>query len=90
MGGFYNPGGYYEYYDGYYDRGYSAGILRGVVESVDYRRDTFVIRNEATGSFVTIELRDRRQDVREGDYVELRGDWSRSGVFRAVDVDLLD
>ena len=49
LGGYYNPGGYYEYYDS----AYSRGALRGVVESVDYRRDTFVIRNEATGSFVT-------------------------------------
>jgi len=86
LGGYYNPGGYYDYYDG----GYSAGTLRGVVESVDYRRGTFVIRNEASGSFVTVESRDRRRDVRPGDYVELSGDWTRGGVFAAYDVDLLD
>lgn len=47
IGGYYNPGGYYDYYDGYYDgynRSASRGELRGVVESVDYRRDTFVVR----------------------------------------------
>jgi hypothetical protein len=87
LGGYYNPRGYYDYYDG---RGYSSGALRGSVESVDYRRDTFVIRNDATGSFVTVVMRDRRGDVRPGDYVELYGDWSRSGVFQARDVDLLD
>jgi hypothetical protein len=92
LGGYYNPLGYYDYYDGYADnREYSEGSLRGVVESVDYRRDTFVVRNDATGSFVTVVMRDRRDDnVRAGDYVELYGDWSRSGVFEAVDVDLLD
>ncbi|MEO6486701.1 MAG: hypothetical protein ABIO78_02040 [Thermoanaerobaculia bacterium] len=94
LGGYYNPLGYYDYYDAArYDtrRGDSDGVLRGVVESVDYRRDTFVIRNEATGSFVTVEMRDRRRDdLRAGDYVEISGDWSRSGVFQAYDVDFLD
>ena len=87
LGGYYNRGGYYDYYDG---RGYSRAELRGVVETVDYRRDTFVVRNDATGSFVTVVNRDRRRDVRPGDYVEVYGDWSRSGVLQAYDVDLLD
>jgi hypothetical protein len=91
IGGYYNPRGYYDYYDGYRDgRGYSDGVLRGTVESVDYRRDTFVIRNDATGSFVTVVVRDRRDNVRPGDYVEISGDWTRSGVFQAYDVDRLD
>lgn len=83
LGGYYNRGGYYDYYDGR-----SRGDLYGVVESVDYRRDTFVIRNDATGSFVTVVMRDRRPDhIRPGDYVEVTGDWTRAGVFRAYDVD---
>jgi hypothetical protein len=98
LGGYWNPGGYYDYYDGYYDdyRGYSyrsssRGDLRGVVESVDFGRDTFVVRNEATGSFVTVIARDRyARDVRPGDYVELSGTWTRSGLFSAYDVDRLD
>ncbi len=96
LGGYYNPLGYYDYYSGYNDnryydnRSYSSAELRGVVESVDYRRDTFVVRNEASGSFVTVEMRDRRRDVRAGDYVELEGEWTRSGLFRAYDVNLLD
>jgi hypothetical protein len=90
IGGFYNPLGYYDYYDGYYnDRSYARGELSGVVESVDYRGGTFVVRNDATGSFVTVVSRDRRHDVRAGDYVELYGDWTR-GVFRAYDVDIID
>jgi hypothetical protein len=96
LGGFYNSRGYYDYYDDYYDNGYvdsrtSRGDLRGVVESVDYRRETFVVRNDATGSFVTVVMRDRGRDpVRSGDYVELGGDWSRSGVFEAYRVDIID
>lgn len=85
LGGYYNPGGYYDYYDGRSD-----GVLRGIVESVDYRRDSFVIRNDATGSFVTILERDRRLEVRPGDYVEISGEWSRAGVFQAWDLDFLD
>jgi hypothetical protein len=97
LGGYYNSLGYYDYYDGYDDGYYdnrgvsSRGDLRGVVESVDYRRDTFVVRNEASGSFVTVLLRDRNdREVRPGDYVELSGDWTRSGVFQAYDLDVLD
>lgn len=91
LGGYYNSRGYYDYYD--YDDRYvrSDAELRGTVESVDYRRDTFVVRNEATGSFVTVILRDRRpDDIRPGDFVELYGDWSRYGVFAAYDVERLD
>jgi hypothetical protein len=95
LGGFYNSRGYYEYNDGYndgyYDSRTSRGELRGVVESVDYRRETFVVRNEATGSFVTVVMRDRGRDpVRAGDYVELGGDWTRSGLFEAYRVDIVD
>jgi hypothetical protein len=87
IGGIYNRDGYYDYYDG---RSISRGDIRGVVESVDRRRDTFVIRNEASGSFVTVISADRRRNVRPGDYVELYGDWSRNGIFRARDIDLID
>jgi hypothetical protein len=95
LGGYYNSRGYYDYYDGYddgyYDNRTSRGELRGVVESVDYRRETFVVRNEATGSFVTVVMRDRGRDpVRSGDYVELGGDWTRSGLFEAYRVDIVD
>lgn len=100
LGGYYNSRGfydYYDYYDDYYDGGRyydartSRGELNGIVESVDYRRETFVVRNEATGSFVTVVMRDRGRDpVRAGDYVELGGDWTRSGLFEAYRVDIVD
>lgn len=90
--GYYNPLGYYEYYD----TGYSSyrGVhseFRGVVEEVDYRRDRLVVRNEDTGNYVTVNLRSRRfADVRPGDYVWIEGDWTRSSVFVAYDLRLLD
>lgn len=85
IGGWYNPSGYYDYYDHR-----SAGWIRGPVESIDYRRGILVLRNEATGSFVTVDLRDRRHNVRRGDYVEVQGEWTRGGIFRARDLDVLD
>jgi len=102
LGGFWNPLGYYEYYDGvdpYYANGYgyaptvaTSGYVRGVVESVDYRRGSMVIRDDASGSFVTILMRgdDPRFDsLRNGDYVSLSGDWVR-GYFQAFRVDNVD
>jgi hypothetical protein len=91
LGGYWNPGGYWDVYDygpndGYYN---SYGDLRGVVESIDYRRGTAVVRNEASGSFVTVALRGRDSrlgSIRPGDYVTLSGDWSRYGVFNAYNV----
>jgi hypothetical protein len=87
IGGFYNPRGYYDYYHA----PAVAGRVRGYVEDVDYRRGTFIVRNEATGSYVTAVIRDRRMgDIRRGDYVELSGDWRRNGVFDAYRIHLVD
>ncbi len=68
---------------------YTSGDLRGVVESVDYRRGTLVMRDDLSGSFVTIVLRGndpRLGDLRPGDSVDLSGAWNRSGVFDAYNV----
>jgi hypothetical protein len=91
FGGYYDPLGYleaYDYYnDGYYggNDAYSSGLLRGVVETVDYRRGTMVVRDDVSGSFVTTLIRDRRlETLRPGDYVEVAGDWTRAGVFEGL------
>jgi hypothetical protein len=89
LGGYWDPLGYYNVYDvGPY--AYSTGgDIRGVVESVDYRRGTAVLRDDVSGSFVTVLLRGndpRLGELRTGDYVDLAGVWSRSGVFDAVNV----
>jgi hypothetical protein len=89
IGGYYDPLGYleaYDYYnDGYYGGAYSSGLLRGIVETVDYRRGTLVVRDDVSGSFVTTLIRDRRlETLRPGDYVEVAGDWTRSGLFEGL------
>lgn len=92
IGGYYDPLGYVEAYD-YYDGGgyyggagaYSSGLLRGVVETVDYRRGTMVLRDDVSGNFVTAVIRDRRlESLRPGDYAEISGTWTRGGVFEAL------
>ena len=93
LGGYYNPLGYYDYYDGPAGPVYTSGDLRGVVESVDYRRGTMVLRDDISGSFVTTVMRGddpRLGRLRPGDYVTLSGDWNRSGIFEAYRVDDLD
>jgi hypothetical protein len=97
FGGYYDPLGYVEAYD-YYNDGYgyggaysTGGLLRGVVETVDYRRGTLVLRDETSGSFVTAVIRDRRlESLRPGDYAEISGDWTRAGVFEAIRLENVD
>ena len=96
FGGYYDPLGYldaYDYYNdgygygggGYGSGAYSSGLLRGVVETVDYRRGTLVLRDDVSGNFVTTLIRDRRlESLRPGDYAEIAGDWTRAGVFEGL------
>ena len=68
---------------------YSSGLLRGVVDSVDYQRGTVVLNDDASGQLVTVTLngRDRRfDDLRQGDWVELSGEFGRGG-FEAYRVE---
>ncbi len=87
LGGYWNPAGYYDAYDvGPYA---TAGNLHGLVENVDYRRGTMVLRDDVSGSFVTVTLRGndpRLGELRTGDFVELTGAWNRAGVFDAYNV----
>jgi hypothetical protein len=87
LGGYWNPAGYYDVYDvGQYA---TAGNLHGVVESVDYRRGTLVMRDDVSGSFITVVMRGndpRFGSLREGDQIDLTGAWNRSGVFDAYNV----
>src|SRR3954466_982700 len=84
IGGYYDPLGYleaYDYYnDGYYGGGaYSSRLLRGVVETVDYRRDTMVVRDDVSGSFVTTLIRDRRlETLRPRSYTEMEWYFTRA------------
>ena len=87
LGGYWDPIGYYNVNDvGPYA---TAGDLHGIVESVDYRRGSVVLRDDVSGSFVTAVLRGndpRLGDLRTGDYVTLTGAWNRNGLFDAYNV----
>jgi hypothetical protein len=90
LGGYWDPIGYYNVYDvGSYGSYATAGDLHGIVESVDYRRGTVVLRDDVSGSFVTAVMRGndpRLGDLRTGDYVTLTGAWNRNGLFDAYNV----
>jgi hypothetical protein len=94
LGGYYNPAyGYYNVYNyGPYGNPYAystAGDIHGVIESVDYRRGTAVIRDDISGAFITVALRGndpRLGNLRPGDYADLSGSWNRAGVFNAYNV----
>jgi len=58
----------------------SARDLRGVVESVDARRNTFVI-TDANGERVIVKRRDRRVEPQPGDFVSISGPWNRDSGF---------
>jgi hypothetical protein len=95
IGGYYNPEGYYDYYEdgGYSDRGgYAREYASGYVESIDYRGGRFVIQEARSRRLVTVLMRNRDRffdDLRRGDFVELSGDWTR-GVFEAYRIDDVD
>ena len=73
------------------DRGYSdydRGTMRGVIDRVDYRRATALLRDDASGRLIVVDLRNNdrysridSRDLRRGDYVTLSGDWLRGNVF---------
>ena len=67
--------------------GYDNGFVRGVVERVDYRDATLRIRDERSGRIIVADIagdrygRSELRGLRRGDFVELRGQWIRGGVF---------
>lgn len=96
VGGYYNPLGYYDlhYRSDRYDRGsrgrydglrYSEATLKGVVKSIDMKAGTFVLYNEPTEGNITVVMlgRERWEDLRAGDHIELEGRWTRTGYFDA-------
>lgn len=55
--------------------------ISGVVNDVD--RNAIIIREERTGRVIRVDTREIQRTVRRGDYVAVRGDWNRRGVFEA-------
>jgi len=97
LSGVLDPRGYvYVSNADYVDDGYgynNRGQLRGVVQDVDLRRGTALIRDENSGRMVTVVMsrNDNRRgvdlnDIRRGDRVTFDGDWTR-GVFEAWRID---
>lgn len=90
LGGYWNPLGYYDVY-GYGNPYYSSvgSDVHGIVQSVDFRGGLAVVRDDATGSFVTIELLGndpRLGALRPGMWVDLGGNFDNSGFFHAYNV----
>lgn len=73
-----------------YDNGYGSnrGYVRGVVDRIDRRDGTLLLRDEASGRLITADLNGLRgRTLRRGDYVELTGRWIRGGVFDVARID---
>lgn len=100
LGGYYNRGGYYDYYCFDCYRRYSSerrggekkfryGTVRGKVESVDEQHGTFIIIAEGNDSPVTVRRGEDRGigRIRAGDYLEVDGEWTRTGYFDALRID---
>ncbi len=73
---------------------YDQGVVQGVVDRVDYRTNTILVRDEASGRFINVDMRGAgrtsgvdARNVRPGDYLTLSGQWDRGGVFVAYRVD---
>jgi len=68
-----------------YRNGYSYGngFVRGIVERIDYRNATLLVRDQATGHLITAEMTagSYGRNIRRGDFVRLTGQWIRGGVF---------
>jgi len=89
VGGYYNASGWYDYYGDYECNSIAEKRMRGVVEDIDYRHGRILL-DVVGGGEVTIDVRDRYEDVRPGDYVVVYGNWNRWGRFVAIDVDVID
>jgi hypothetical protein len=98
LGGYYNRRGYYDYYcyDCFrsYDKPRSElkfryATVRGKVESIDEHLGTFIIIAEGNDSPVTVRRGNDRGlgELRVGDYLEVDGEWTRTGYFDALRID---
>ena len=81
-------------YGGGYGYGYNDGYVQGIVDRIDYRYGSLLLRDARSGAIINVDMREtgRRSridlnDLRRGDRVSLAGNWSRDGVFRAYNID---
>lgn len=73
-----------------YGSGYNNGYITGVIDRIDYRDNTLVVRDQASGSLITAEMtaggRSNVRNLRPGDYVQMSGQWIGGGVFDVVSI----
>ena len=69
---------------------YGNGYVNGVIASIDYRGNTLVVRDQATGRLITAEMtaggRSNVRNLRPGDYVQMSGQWIGGGVFDVAQI----
>jgi hypothetical protein len=71
-----------------YGNAYGRGVVRGVINRVDYRTGTVLLRDDASGRIITADANGRSvRNLRSGEYVELTGQWIRGGVFNVARID---
>jgi len=77
----------YGYGNGY---AYGNGYITGVIANIDYRDNTLVVRDQATGRLITAEMtaggRSNVRNLRPGDYVQMTGAWIGGGVFNVAQI----
>lgn len=76
------------------EAGYRDDYVRGVVERVDLRSGTLLLRDSSSRQTIAVDMRDTRRssridlgDLRRGDAVTLSGQWLRGGRFVADGID---
>jgi hypothetical protein len=69
---------------------YGNGYVNGVIDRIDYRGNTLVVRDQATGRLITAEMtaggRSNVRNLRPGDYVQMSGQWIGGGVFDVAQI----
>jgi hypothetical protein len=69
---------------------YGNGYVNGVIARIDYRDNTLVVRDQASGRLITAEMTagglSNVRDLRPGDYVQMSGQWIGGGVFDAAQI----
>jgi hypothetical protein len=70
--------------------GYGNGYVNGVIARIDYRDNTLVVRDQATGRLINAEMtaggRSNVGNLRPGDYVQMSGQWIGGGVFDVAQI----
>jgi hypothetical protein len=81
------------YSDAYSGAAIQQGLVNGVVDRVDSRTGTLLVRDRSTGRLIDVSIGSTRgrgidlRNVRRGDAVTLSGEWLRGNSFAAYRID---